>query len=306
MRTIPKNACLVLLAAWAGITASMAQTNPPASATNLPARSTSLTSRTGVSTTTTISNYIGDAPKTNTPSTASLTSRTGVSSTTTITNPPTPVSRVPSRRYSGKILTVDSKTQIITLQGGDKAGIGVTGRTRIVKDKKPAAFADLAAGQSVSGMARRDITGKWLADTLTVGDTRQPTEEEATVIPLAADKAAEATANIHIIAPGGMSQEAYAFGDLPAQPGIVRTNTLGRAISGTLAGADLTRSIRVDGAAVVAWYPNIADMDIICHVTPGKHEVTVVLKDNNSGQTIQNIPITVTLKAGETQNADFR
>jgi hypothetical protein len=62
----------------------------------------------------------------------------------------------------------------------------------------------------------------------------------------------------------------------------------------------------VDGGAVVAWYPNIADQDIICHVTPGKHEVTVVIKDENTGDTATIGPITVAMQAGETQNADFR
>jgi hypothetical protein len=62
----------------------------------------------------------------------------------------------------------------------------------------------------------------------------------------------------------------------------------------------------VDGGAVVAWYPNVADQDIICHVTPGKHAVTVIIKDRNTGDFTTIGPITVSPQAGETQIADFR
>jgi hypothetical protein len=144
---------------------------------------------------------------------------------------------------------------------------------------------------------------------LNVGDARQPAwEEEPTVIPVAADKKDEATANIHIMVPGGNSAEEYSFGSLPVQQGIVRTNILTSVFADSVPGADLVRSIHVDGAAVVPWYSNVADMDIICHVTPGKHEITVLLKDNNTGQTSDQPvgPLTLTLKTGETQIADFR
>ena len=194
--------------------------------------------------------------------------------------------RVLTRRYSGKILTVDTNARVITLQGGEKAGIGITADTKIVKDKQPATLAALAVGQPVDGMERRDRAGNWQADTLNVGDTRQPAwEEEPTVIPVAADKKDEATANIHILVPGGTSVEEYSFGSMPVQQGILRTNILPNVIAGSLMGADLVRTIHVDGAAVVAWYSNVADMDVICHVTPGKHEVTVILKNNNTGDT---------------------
>jgi hypothetical protein len=281
MRTFSKSAWIVLLAALAGGVTSPAQTNPPAALTN--------SKPSGLLT---------------------FTSRNAESSKATITNTPKPMTtRVTSRRYSGKILSVDTNANVITLQGGETAGIGITGNTKIVKDKQPATIAALAVGQSVSGMERRDRTGKWQADTLSVGDARQPAwEEEPTVIPVAADKKDEATANIHILVPGGTSIEEYSFGSLPVQQGIVRTNILTSVVAGSLPGADLVRSIHVDGAAVVPWYSNVADMDIICHVTPGKHEVTVLLKDNNTGDTSDQPvgPVTVTLKAGETQMADFR
>jgi hypothetical protein len=276
MKTFANIACLVLLAAWAGGATPPAQTNLPPGVTN------------------------------RTPIVAPPTAKPHVSGSAAITNPPAPVTRVPSKRYSGKILTVDTKTQILTLQGGEKAGIGISTNTVILKDKKKAAFDALAVGQSVSGMERRDATGKWLAETLNVGDTRLILDEpEVLVSPDTKDKDKQ-TANIHILVPGGESETAYAFGDMPAQAGIVRTNILTRVIAGTVPGADLTRSIRVDGGAVVAWYPNTADQDVICHVTPGKHEVTVIVKVQSTGDFATIGPITVSPQAGETQMADFR
>jgi hypothetical protein len=276
MKTFAKIACLVLLAAWAGGATAPAQTTLQPGVTN------------------------------RAPIVAPPTAKPHVSGSAAITNPPAPVTRVPSKRYSGKILTVDTKTQIITLQGGEKAGIGITTNTMILKEKKKAAFDALAVGQLVSGMERRDAAGKWLAETLNVGDSRLILDEpEVLVSPDTKDKDQQ-TANIHILVPGGESEEAYAFGDMPVQAGIVRTNILTSVIAGTLPGADFTRSIRVDGGAVVAWYPNTADQDVISHVTPGKHEVTVIVKDQKTGDFATIGPIIVSPKAGETQMADFR
>ena len=88
------------------------------------------------------------------------------------TNPPATATKMPSRRFSGKILSVDIKAKTITLQGGAKAVVGVTDKTKIIKAKKPATFDVLAADQAVSGIERLDASGKWLAETLDVGDPR--------------------------------------------------------------------------------------------------------------------------------------
>jgi hypothetical protein len=90
-----------------------------------------------------------------------------------INNPPGPATKMPSRRFSGKILSVDLKTKTITLQGGAKAVIGVTDNTRIIKAKKPATFDVLAANQLVSGIERLNAAGIWQAESLDVGDPRE-------------------------------------------------------------------------------------------------------------------------------------
>ena len=124
MKTFFKCACLILLAAWAGSAASLAQTNSPSAATNQPAAA--------------------------------------------MKRP---------LRYGGKILTVDSNAKTIMLQGEGKVVIGLTDKTKIIKDKKPATFDVLAADQAVTGLGHKDAAGKWMADTLNVGDPRQPLAE---------------------------------------------------------------------------------------------------------------------------------
>lgn len=96
------------------------------------------------------------------------------------TNRP-PVLRRNIRRFSGKILSVDRQAKTITLIES-KTVIGITDKTRISKaktrlSKKPTTFDDLAADQEVTGNYHQDGDGKWQADTLVVGDPRQPLEQ---------------------------------------------------------------------------------------------------------------------------------
>jgi hypothetical protein len=96
------------------------------------------------------------------------------------TNRPTVVRRN-MRRFSGKILSVDSKAKTITLMES-KLVIGISDTTTIskantTKSRKRSTFADLAADQLVTGMYHQDSDGKWQADTLIVGDPRQPLDQ---------------------------------------------------------------------------------------------------------------------------------
>jgi hypothetical protein len=88
------------------------------------------------------------------------------------TNSPAAATKMPTRRFSGKILSVDVKAKTITLQGGAKAVVVITDKTRIIKAKKPAAFDALAADQAVTGIEQMVAAGIWQAETLTVGDPR--------------------------------------------------------------------------------------------------------------------------------------
>ncbi len=107
----------------------------------------------------------------------STTSLAQTSAPAQATNRPAAATKLPARRFSGKILSVDSKAKSIALQGGVKIVILITDKTRIIKAKTPATFSALAAEQAVTGIERLDAAGKWYAETLNVGDPRQPLQE---------------------------------------------------------------------------------------------------------------------------------
>jgi len=113
----------------------------------------------------------------------------------TTTNRPGPATKLPSRRFGGNILSVDSKAKTITLQGGIKIVIAITDKTRIIKAKKPATFDALAAGQAVTGIEQLN-GGKWQAQTLNVGDPRQIPDEPVgkTFVPTAKTNAVKTNA----------------------------------------------------------------------------------------------------------------
>ena len=93
------------------------------------------------------------------------------------TNRPAATTKLPSRRFSGKIQSVDVKAKTITLQGGGKVVIAITDNTRIIKARAPATFDVLATNLTVTGIEQQDPTGKWMAQTLNVGDPRQIPDE---------------------------------------------------------------------------------------------------------------------------------
>jgi len=104
------------------------------------------------------------------------------------TNPPAAATKMTTRRFSGKILSVDIKAKTITLQGGAKAVVAITDKTKIIRAKKPATFDVLAADQAVTGIEQRDAAGNWQAETLNVGDPRQLLTEPPPKVIIAPDK----------------------------------------------------------------------------------------------------------------------
>ena len=84
--------------------------------------------------------------------------------------PPVPAVRIP--RFSGKIATVDVQAKTFTLQGATNVQIQVTSQTIIMKDRQPATFDALEAGQQVNGVKRQDPSGKWFALRVSVGQPR--------------------------------------------------------------------------------------------------------------------------------------
>lgn len=112
--------------------------------------------------------------------------------------------------------------------------------------------------------------------------------------------------NIHIKVPAGASGAEVGLADLLARSAEKKKTTTEHFVNRALAGANFTRSIQVDGTNVVSWYPNTEDKDITVPVSPGQHDVIVLLKDGNSGDVATIGQLTVSVTDGITQNADFR
>jgi len=89
------------------------------------------------------------------------------------TNKPAASSRPRTQRFSGTILSVDSKVKSITLQGANKPVVFITDKTRIIKARQAATFDVLTTNQAVTGFEQQDPSGKWIAQSLNVGDPRQ-------------------------------------------------------------------------------------------------------------------------------------
>ncbi len=72
--------------------------------------------------------------------------------------------------FRGKVSTVDKVAKAIALEGKEKQRVfQITSETKITRDGKPAVFDDVAAGESVGGLARENAAGKMEVVTLNVG-----------------------------------------------------------------------------------------------------------------------------------------
>jgi hypothetical protein len=72
--------------------------------------------------------------------------------------------------FRGKVSTVDKVAKTIALEGKEKQRVfQITSETKITRDGKPAVFDNVAAGESVGGLARENAAGKLEVVTLNVG-----------------------------------------------------------------------------------------------------------------------------------------
>jgi len=90
-----------------------------------------------------------------------------------------------SKRYTGKITSVDAdaKTITFTLANGTSQTLHITSKTRIRKDGEPATLADATAGERIYGAERKDDAGDWVAGSVNIG---QPKPRPSTNAPPAA------------------------------------------------------------------------------------------------------------------------
>ena len=84
------------------------------------------------------------------------------------------------RPFRGTIKSVDNGARTITLDGEKAQTFAIASDTKINKDGKPAAFADLVAGEAVGGRAKETADGKWTAVTINAGKrpSSKPPEKE--------------------------------------------------------------------------------------------------------------------------------
>jgi hypothetical protein len=80
-----------------------------------------------------------------------------------------------TKRYTGKIASLDAQAKTFILQGAPADPTEVTSDTKITKDKKPATFEELAVGQMVTGAKHQDADGKWVATAVNVAVPKPPT-----------------------------------------------------------------------------------------------------------------------------------
>jgi len=106
----------------------------------------------------------------------------------TTAKPPAAAVKTLSRRFAGKILSVDAKAKTVALQGPAKVVLVLTDKSVITKVKTPATFDALAADQPVTGIERQDASGKWQVESLHVGDPRQLLTEPAPKVVIAPEK----------------------------------------------------------------------------------------------------------------------
>ena len=74
------------------------------------------------------------------------------------------------RPFRGKVSATDKTAKSVTLEGEKAQTFLITSQTRIFKDRKPATFDDIMAGDMVGGRAQ-EKDGKWEAATINVGIT---------------------------------------------------------------------------------------------------------------------------------------
>jgi len=96
------------------------------------------------------------------------------------TNKPTATAPRLSKRFTGKIASVDAQAKSFSLErtASDPAASAptlVNAQTTITKDKKAATFDDLAVGQAVTGAKHQDADGRWVATAVNVAVPKPPT-----------------------------------------------------------------------------------------------------------------------------------
>ncbi len=88
----------------------------------------------------------------------------------------TPATNAPAKKRSsslpfhGAVASVDATAMTFTV---GTMTIAVTSTTKITKDDKPAVFADITVGETVSGSYKKDAAGKLNASSVKIGQKKK-------------------------------------------------------------------------------------------------------------------------------------
>jgi hypothetical protein len=82
------------------------------------------------------------------------------------------------RPFRGTIKSVDANARSITLVGEKAQTFAVAADAKVTKDGKPAAFDQLAIGDTVGGRAKETGQGQWTAVTVNAGKRAAKAPEE--------------------------------------------------------------------------------------------------------------------------------
>jgi hypothetical protein len=82
-----------------------------------------------------------------------------------------------TKRFDGKIATLDKQAKTFTTETATNEVTLINAQTRILKDRKPATFEDLAVGQTVTGSKHPDASGAWVAISVSVAIPKPSTND---------------------------------------------------------------------------------------------------------------------------------
>ena len=98
-----------------------------------------------------------------------------------------PVAQTPAPKkhglpFHGKVASVDATAMTFSV---GTLTIGITSTTKITKDGKPAVFADVTAGENVSGAYKKDDSGRLNATSVKIGAPKKQNSPSPTPAPSA-------------------------------------------------------------------------------------------------------------------------
>jgi hypothetical protein len=106
---------------------------------------------------------------------AALVAAPAISRAEDSTNAPaaTPAPKKKALPFHGKVVSVDSAAMTFTV---GTMTIAISSTTKITKDGQPAIFADITAGEMVSGSYKKDAEGKMNASSVKIGQPKKKAE----------------------------------------------------------------------------------------------------------------------------------